>query len=397
MKAHFLRAVAPILLLCSLATSCNDSGTVTASGGIGGTGIVSQGPITAFGSVWVNGAEFDTRNAVIEVDGEEKGVGDDAATENLDVGRIVTVLGTGTEDENNAVASRVIYSKNVEGPVERIDDIDSAVREIRVLGQTVIVNAVTAYKDTRFDAIAEGDMLEVSGFPDDMGDIWATFIQKTGKFSPGMDVEVAGHIKNLDDTRRIFEINGLRVDYSSADAGELPGGTPIEGLWVEVEGTLAMAGAEVLASIIAPGDSLDAENADGIEVTGFVADIVSASKFTLGNRTVQFDEETEFVDGEPGDVQLGVKLEAEGQLVDGILYAWEIEFWKPDQIELEGPVTGVVSESEFAIGDQAVRTTEETVYEGGDPEEIEIGVNVEIKGRLIGGLLYADKVSFETD
>jgi hypothetical protein len=41
--------------------SCLDggsSGTMTAGGGIGGTGVVSQGSITAFGSIVVNGTEY---------------------------------------------------------------------------------------------------------------------------------------------------------------------------------------------------------------------------------------------------------------------------------------------------------------------------------------------------
>jgi len=81
--------------------------------------------------------------------------------------------------------------------------------------------------------------------------------------------------------------------------------------------------------------------------------------------------------------------------VDGILYAYEIEFWGPDQIEAEGIVTDVVSDSEFTVGDQLTVTNAETVFKDGGPEDIVLGINLEIKGRLIDGVIVADKVSFE--
>ena len=54
-------------LLAGLA-DCTGDGTQTAGGGIGGTG-VSQGPITGFGSIFVNGVEIDTSSATILRDG----------------------------------------------------------------------------------------------------------------------------------------------------------------------------------------------------------------------------------------------------------------------------------------------------------------------------------------
>ena len=53
---------------------------MTAGGGIGGTGIISSGTISAFGSIVVNGTEFDTSNAAIIVNGKERSVDD------LDIG-----------------------------------------------------------------------------------------------------------------------------------------------------------------------------------------------------------------------------------------------------------------------------------------------------------------------
>ena len=106
------------------------------------------------------------------------------------------------------------------------------------------------------------------------------------------------------------------------------------------------------------------------------------------------------VDGKRDDIALGAKLEAEGTLADGIFLADEIEFWKPDQIEIEGIVSEVVSESEFKIGILNVQTDDDnTVFEPPDLEVRE-GINLEVKGvpqDIDHRVIAADKVSLEVD
>ena len=399
MKTYHLKTLALALLSALLFISywgCG-SGTLVAGGGIGGTGIISVGTITAFGSIDVNDTEFDTSNAVIIVEGEEIGIGDNIVLNNLNIGMVVTVEGTGSEDDESTVADRVIYNDNVEGPVESITVVNTTRKDIVVLGQTVIVNAVTAFKEgTTFDDIAVNDVVEVSGLFDDTGAIWATFLEKTD----GVIFEVTGFVENLDTFQETFEINDLTVDYSMADTSGLPGGVPAEGLLVEVEGTLDPITVEMLADVIELGDELDAEDVDEVEVTGFVTDVFSAFEFTVGTQVVRTDADTEFVDGTADDIVPGQKLEAEGSLESGILFAWEVEFWDPDQIEVEGLVTNIASPSEFTIGDQVVQTDAETVYKDGTPDDIALGVNIEVKGvpvDIIRSILVADKVSFEEE
>jgi hypothetical protein len=399
MKSYHLRSFISALFSVFLLISCGSGGFgMMAGGGIGGTGIISIGTITAFGSIVVNGTEFDTSNAAIIVNGEEIGVGDEIALDNLDIGRVVTVEGTGNLDNISAVAVRVIYNDNVAGPVESICDIDSVTKEIVVLGQIVIVNVITKLKGTAFDSIAQNDLVEVSGLVDDTGAIRATFLEKTGEFMEGIIVGVTGFIVNLDIDLKTFEINDLTVNYSLIDSGDLPEGFA-DGLLVEVEGTLDATGGEMLATSIELGDEIGDGNSDQIEVLGFVTDIVSAFEFTVGNQVVQFDANTLFVDGKPEDILLGAKLEAEGSLVDGILFADEIEFWGPDQIEVEGFVTDIAWDFEFTVEDQVVQTDAETVFVPPDLNIVE-GIKLEVKGVPVDidhSVLAADKVSLEED
>ncbi len=401
MKAlHPKRLLLMLILALALISCGSGGGGMNAGGGIDGSGFTSQGAISAIGSIVVDGAEFDTSNAAVIINGEEIGVGDAVVMDNLDIGRVVIVEGRSTGDSNTLVADRVIYSDSVKGPVESFQDINASVKEIIVLGQKVIVNVVTLFKDTTFESLAPNDIVEVSGFPDDTGAIWATFIGKTGVFIPGLEVEVKGYANNLDTGMKTFQINDLTVDYSLADSSRLPGGIPVDGLLVEVQGTLDAAGAEMLATEIRLADELSADDVDQIEVTGFVTDFVSSSEFTVGNLQVQSDAGTLFVDGTPANVALGVKLEVSGILSNGVLYATEIEFWEPNQIEVEGLVTRIVSLSEFTVGSQVVRTDSNTVFEGGASGNIALGVKLEVKGVPVDtarSILVADKVSFEQE
>jgi hypothetical protein len=379
-----------------------------AGGGIDGSGIISSGAVSAFGSIVVNGTRFDTSEAEIIVNGVQ-GIGDDFVLVNLDIGRVVTVEGTISQDGLSVTADRVVYSDNVAGPVTSvgIPDPISNDMEIEVMGQIVVVNFLTKFKpDTYgYSSIALNDMVNVSGYLDDTGAIRATFIENTGVFSSGIVVEVKGHVMNLQDSGLVktFEINGLTVNYTSI-AGGLPQGIPVEDQFVEVEGTLAALGGMMTATQIELGDDSDREDADEIEIMGFVTDVISTVdiiEFKVGNQEVHVDPDTAvFVDGDVNDIDWGKKLEAEGHLEGGILYADEIEFWASDQIEVEDFVTAVASDTEFSLGTQDIETDNQTVFEGVQPDQIEVGMLIEVKGvpdDVDHNLIFADKVSLEVD
>jgi len=173
MKSLHLKGLILAALVCILLASCNGGGGGgwSAGGGIDGTGIMSAGVVSAFGSIVVNGTEFDTSTADIFINGEKIGVGDDAVLDNLDIGMVVTVEGRINSD-GSAVADRVNYSDNVVGPVESISDINATTKKVVVLGQTVIVNVITEFWGTTFDTITPNDVVAVSGLFDDTGAIW---------------------------------------------------------------------------------------------------------------------------------------------------------------------------------------------------------------------------------
>jgi hypothetical protein len=401
LKGLILASIGSLLLI-----SCSGGGSNFAGGGIDGTGVMSAGVVSAIGSVEVNGTDFDTSNAEVVINGESFGFGDEVVQDNLEIGMVVTVEGRVMEDESG-VADRVIYSSNVVGPVSAfltVRDIDTKEFKLEVLGQTVVINLITLFKETSFFDIDLNDVVVVSGYRNFDGSIRATFIEKIDDFSAGLSVEITGFITNLNTGLETFEINDLTVNYSTI-AGELPDGIPAANQLVEVAGTLGRLDGVLGATDIELADEAVGEEVEEIEIMGYVTEVLSENgiiQFRIGNQEVHADKDrdvVEYVDGLPSDIVPGQRLEAEGDFEGGILVAWEIEFWKPDQIEIEGIVTEVVSDNRFFIEDQEVLTDGDTVY---DPEdlEIEVGVRLEVKGvpnDVDHSVIEADKVSLEVD
>lgn len=395
MKTNRILGGLSVLAVFLLLISCSSGSTANSGGGVGGTGIISRGAISEFGSIIVNGTEFDTTTAVVVVDGEEIGTGDTVIDNNLDIGRVVTVQGMTDDSEDGGKAEKVIYRSDVKGPVSQVDDSDPDTLVLTVMGQTVMVNYLTHLKNTDLQGILPGMVVEVSGFYDDEGIVWATFLEDTGTFAEDVMYEVKGFVDSLNQQHKTFMINGLQVNYSTADTRDLPGGQPIDGLLVEAEGTVDLAFTNMVATVVAKEDEIDAENAEEVEITGFVTYLINVDTFVVGNQVVVVEEGAVFVDGVQEDIAPGKMLEAEGELVDGVLWAYEIEFWEPDQFEIEGLVTNFISESEFTVEGQVVVTTAGTEYEDGHSSDLANDVNVEIKGRMVGDVMEADKVSFE--
>ena len=110
MKSFYAKGLILISLFCLVLISCSGGGGgMSAGGGIDGTGIMSAGVVSAYGSIVVNGLEYDTSKAAIIINEEEVGEGDDYVRAYLDIGKVVTVEGRISRDGVRATAQRVVY------------------------------------------------------------------------------------------------------------------------------------------------------------------------------------------------------------------------------------------------------------------------------------------------
>ncbi len=275
----------------------------------------SRGVITGFGSVYLNGIKYETGSADIVVDDDEN-----VDESDLRVGMIVTVKGSIDPGHTSGTASSIVYENELKGPISNIipDPVDPTQKTLIVLAQQVRVNADTRYEGgLSFDTLAIGDVVEVNGYTTDTG-ITATFIELQIDASL---IEIRGTISQL--TTTSFEINGFNIAYDGTTALE-DISVLVDGLFVEVKGVLDGAGTTLIAHEIEAEDQGLGDNFDDAEIEGIITDYNPIDKrFVIQGQAIDASGAKLY----PASLVLadGLAVEAEGQIVAGVLIAGEIE------------------------------------------------------------------------
>jgi hypothetical protein len=315
-------------------------------GGITRTGAaVAIGPVTAFGSVVVNGITYDTSAAAITVDGQL------ATQADLAVGDMVLIKGTIDDDNTNAVADSVEFDDNVEGPVTSVD---TGTNVMVVLGQTV------RFGDAIFDDNCPADLndlptvaaVEVSGPVLGDGTIDATRIECKNVLG---EMEVTGIVSALgSDT---FMINDLLVNFTSFPAAIDNFPTPgviSEGDPVEVKGNSFVAGTNDLIAtrVEFKGNRFEDNEGDHAEIEGFVNGFVSITEFNVGVTPVTtLPGTTTYEGGSESDVGDNLKVEVEGEFDDlGVLNATHVEIKRATTVRLTAQVDSTNGSSFDMLG-----------------------------------------------
>jgi hypothetical protein len=332
-RQRIIRTVYFFLALLTL-VACNGSGggDLLAGGGIGGTGI-SVGVISGFGSVIVNDVDFDTEKAEVMVNGNSVGAGDSIVRSALALGMVVRVEGKYRTD-GAGIAERIVFHNNLNGPITSIESFDSIAKKVMVLGQVVIVDERTRFKNTNFDSIAVGNMLQVSGWPDVSGVIRATFVAKTADSQdPAGEVMIRGTVTETNRPQRRFRINELIVDLS-----EITDAVPEVGQLVAIRGVLDDNDI-LVATALSVEDELGLDDADSVDIEGIVSQVSSPADFILGSTAVQTDEATLFIGLVPDDIVPGARLRVNGALINRRLLADEVI--AQDRVSIEGQIAEV--------------------------------------------------------
>lgn len=320
------------------AMSCSGGG----GGGGGGTGApsatatssVSSGAITGFGSVKLNGKEYQTPNTSFVVDGQPGSQND------LKVGMVVTVNGS-LSSTGTRTATTLTQEDVVEGAIQSIPATND---RIVVLGQTVLIDNGTVFDNNitgqNIGGLALGDLVEVNGFVKGKGLIIATLIEKK---NPPATCHVKGIIENHNSGAQTFTIGGLTVNYSGAAFSDMPSpaGNAWNDLLVEVKGSPCTQLSQPFIATEVEPERINVANADEIEVEGAITLFNSPASFTVNGVPVVTNANTIFEGGVAGDLALGVEVEVEGSLTNGVLTANEVSF--RDNVEIEGDAATVTS------------------------------------------------------
>ena len=294
---------------------------------------VSQGQIEGFGSVFVNGVEWETDSVEIEIEGSPG-----FSESNLQIGMLVKVEGNLDTGGTTGTAATISFDDNLEGPISSITASSTgSAKTLLVMGQTVIVvNGVTFFDNNdptfTFASMVVGDVVEVSGSTNFDGSIQATFIEKKADdlaaFLATNDLEIQGVVAGL--AGNTFQINCLTIDFTGVTPSD---GVLANGVLVEVKGN-ALAGNTLTAtSVEVKPMGLGVDDIDEAEVEGFVTNLNTAAQtFAVNGQLVDYATAA-FFGGTEAELLNGTKVEAEGPIVSGVLQAEKVEF--KDSIKFE--------------------------------------------------------------
>jgi hypothetical protein len=321
------------------------------------TSVVSEGVITGFGSVYVNGQRYRSENAEIAV-----GNSPAADEAQLKVGMVVTVAASASDNGEDPDAQQIRYEEHLQGPVSFID---REAEQIEVLGQTILFDDLTEFDETDIETLSVGDFIEVSGYINDEGNFYATLVELETEET---EIKLKGEIANLDTDAQTFSLAELTIDYSAAEYDDMTAEDLADGLFVKVEGddfdgdTLTLT-----ASSIENKEENDIDSdTEEVTIAGIVKDYDSESGvFSVNRYEFILNDDTEFDDGSLDTLANGVIVKVEGRFENEQLIAEEIEFKATDaRSKTEGQVTDLNADNEtFVIDNTTFSVTPETQYE----------------------------------
>ena len=327
---------------------------------------VVKGTVTGFGSVFVNGVEWETDDCEFTIDDEP---GDESQ---LEVGNIVEVQGS-TDDEGVARCDSMEFDAELEGLITEV-----GVDYILVHGLRVEINDDTLFDDElanqNIGDLNEGDYVEISAFAIADGYV-ATRIEV--EVDDG-EIEIYGKVKNLDTGTNTFMIQAMTVNYASASFDDFDGRDIAEADYVEVEGQSFNADDELVATSVEYKDNNpydDGDEGNEFEAEGYLS-VVDGSVFMLNDFEIVLADDVTFEYGSEEALVDGAKVEVEGALnAAGQLVVNEVKFKIESEIEITAPLDALPAEDaesgEWTISllGREIRVTEQTQFE--DASEID--------------------------
>lgn len=364
--------------------------------GTGSVSSYSEGPISGFGSIVVNGIHFDeSRASISDDDGRALTAADLklGMTVRIDGGRIDQTLGT-------AQADAVRVGSDLVGPVSAND---LAARTLTVLGQTVRVTASTVFDEAVAggqSVIVVGDTLEVYAILDPVSGVYAA--QRIERRAAPPAYKLRGVVARLDGTQHTLQIGNATLSYAPDIA---PPGLA-DGQIVRL--TLQTAPDDLGRWVVTRFDAGATKPADGreVEIESVIASYVSNADFTLSGLRV--DAGAARIEPAGAALAAGVRVEIEGTMRAGVLVARRVEVkGRGDdggddsgggrELEIEARISALdTGAMTFVVRGQLVDYGN-AEFKNGTASDLALDRRVKVKGRLgeDGATLEASEIEFE--
>jgi Domain of unknown function (DUF5666) len=364
--------------------------------GTGMTPAFSQGAISGFGSIIVNGVHFDESSATVRDEDGRSLSADDlklGMTVAIDSGTIDRVTGT-------AVATAITVGSELLGPVTANDP---AAGTLVVLGQQVQVTASTVFDDRLVGgqaAIALGATVEVFAFYDPTRGTYTA--RRVEPEAGALAFHVRGQVHANNTSARTFQIGSEVFTYAS---GAAPADLA-EGVIIRVRVQTAPNGSGQWVVTAFGAGPRQPDDGSEVEIESVIASFVSNADFTVGGLRVNASSATL----EPAGAVLaaGVRVEVEGVMQAGVLVARKVAVEDDEddgnpgggqEYEITSRIVSVDTSSQtFVVKAGLQRISYATaVFEAGTAADLVVGQRAEIKGTLSadGTVVDASLIHFE--
>ncbi len=341
----------------------------------------TTGVITGFGSVFINGVEYETDAASVSIDDD-----DNASETDLQLGMVVTLNGEINDDGKTGKANSIHYDEQLKGP---LSSIDLAANTLIILEQTVVFDELTSLDNVVIAELVPGDFLEISGFFNLDGQLYATRIEKEDGES---QVKVQGEIALLDTSSETFMLGELLIDYSVAEFVNFNKDDLADGQMVRVKGDVSAIVENVfqINQIKQKVEDEQHEDGDRRHLEGIITVFDSSTSFVVNGIHVITDENTEFEYGSPDSLALNVRVKLKGHYNnEGDLLAEEIRIHQRTNLKIEGQVQAIdVDASTITVLDVVFEVNEHTKMKDDSDShdrffnlaDLSVGDTVEVKG-----------------
>ncbi len=265
----------------------------------------SKGTITAKGSIFVNGVEYDDSKAAITVNGAA------AADADLKVGMHVEVSGNTDAAGSRGAADTVESNNSFEGPISAL-----SASTITVLAQTVKVDASTSFEAplTGIGSLAVGNVIDVAAYASGSAAFTATHLET----STAAMFEIDGVVGSMAAGSFTLTPQGgvsLTVSYTGTLAASIVTGALVEVKFATFTPPLTV---NADAAGIALKSELQPAEGDLVQVEGYVASL-SGQTFVVDGIAVNAGTLP------LGSLANGTKVEVTGTFTAGVLMASTVQ------------------------------------------------------------------------
>jgi hypothetical protein len=362
----------------------------------GGSG-VTVGPVIGFGSIIVNGVEFDDSTAVRSIeDGDDDGTG-------IKLGMVTRVEGSINTNRITGKANRVEMGAEVRGPVQSID---KTARTLVAMGASVNITAATLLDGVATDLsnLNAGDTVQVHGPVDANGVVTASRLQKRTTNLTTI-FKTVGKVNAGATATQLTLNSGLVVTLSAATSVRDLSLPVAAGTLVRVKSSAAPVSNTIAATQLRPLVSAPQAGATEAKIEGYITDNSGgAATFKVAGLAVSVSSSTQYLPaGSQADLTNGKLVEIEGTIANGVIQVTKVKFEDVSgggEYRFIGAVTDYVSSADFKIKGQRIdasgstlRVDNGTVADLNNPAKNQ---NVEVRGNVFNGdKLVATRLTFK--